>query len=76
MLRIYFLQQWFQLSDPGAEEALYDSASMRKFVGIELGEEVIPDETTILNFRHLLEEHELTKRFFDKTNELLEVTQA
>jgi IS5 family transposase len=72
MLRIYFLQQWFQLSDPGAEEALYDSASMRKFVGVELGQDAIPDETTILNFRHLLEEHNLTKLFFEKTNVLLE----
>lgn len=72
MLRMYFLQQWFQLSDPGAEEALYDSASMRKFVGVELGQDPIPDETTILNFRHLLEEHNLTKLFFEKTNALLE----
>jgi IS5 family transposase len=47
MLRIYFLQQWFNLSDPGAEEALYDSASMRNFVGIDLGREAVPDETTI-----------------------------
>jgi IS5 family transposase len=72
MLRIYFLQQWFRLSDPGAEEALYDSAAMRNFVGIELGQDPIPDETTILNFRHLLEAHNLTKLFFEKTNALLE----
>jgi IS5 family transposase len=55
MVRLYFLQQWYGLSDPGMEEALYDIESVRRFVGIELGEEEIPDETTILNFRHLLE---------------------
>ena len=65
MLRIYFLQQWYQLSDPGAEEALYDIQSMRAFAGLELGRDAIPDETTILNFRHLLERHDLTKSMFD-----------
>ena len=55
ILRIYFLQQWYSLSDPGAEEALYDMHSMRNFVGLNLGHDAIPDETTILNFRHLLE---------------------
>jgi len=55
MLRIYFLQQWYQLSDLGAEEALYDIQPMRAFAGLELGRDAIPDETTILNFRHLLE---------------------
>ena len=64
MLRIYCLQQWYNLSDPGAEEALYDIQSMRVFAGIELGRDAIPDETTILNFRHLLERHELTKAIF------------
>ena len=64
MLRIYCLQQWYNLSDPGAEEALYDIQSMRSFAGLELGRDVIPDETTILNFRHLLERHELTKAVF------------
>jgi IS5 family transposase len=64
MLRIYLLQQWYQLSDPGAEEALYDIQSMRAFAGLELGRDAIPDETTILNFRHLLERHELTKAVF------------
>src|SRR5439155_1690656 len=59
MLRIYFLQQWFNLSDPGVEEALYDSAVMRQFVGIDLGCEPVPDETTVCKFRHLLEEHQL-----------------
>jgi transposase, IS5 family len=64
MLRIYCLQQWYTLSDPGAEEALYDIQSMRAFAGLELGRDAIPDETTILNFRHLLERHELTKSIF------------
>jgi transposase, IS5 family len=64
MLRIYCLQQWYNLSDPGAEEALYDMQSMRAFVGLELGRDDIPDETTILNFRHLLERHDLTKAIF------------
>jgi IS5 family transposase len=65
MLRIYFLQQWYQLSDPGAEEALYDIQSMRAFCGLDLGRDTIPDETTILNFRHLLERHNLTSRLFE-----------
>ena len=64
MLRVYCLQQWYNLSDPGAEEALYDIQSMRAFAGLELGRDAIPDETTILNFRHLLERHELTKAIF------------
>lgn len=72
MLRIYFLQIWFNLSDPGAEEAIYDSESMRRFAKIELSEDKVPDETSILNFRHLLEEHELTKAMFEKINDLLE----
>jgi IS5 family transposase len=64
MLRIYFLQQWFNLSDPAAEEALYDSMAMRQFVGIDLGREPAPDETTILRFRHLLESHDLGRQLF------------
>jgi IS5 family transposase len=72
MLRIYFLQIWFNLSDPGAEEAIYDSESMRRFARIELSEDKVPDETSILNFRHLLEEHELTKAMFEKINGLME----
>jgi transposase, IS5 family len=71
MLRIYFLQQWFDLSDPAAEDAIYDSESMRRFAKIELGEDTIPDESTILRFRHLLEEHELTKAVFDEIGALL-----
>jgi IS5 family transposase len=54
MLRIYFLQQWFNLSDPGVEEALYDSAALRQFAGIDLGREPAPDETTVCKFRPLL----------------------
>ena len=61
MLRIYCLQQWYSLSDPAAEEALYDICSMRTFAGLKLGRDAIPDETTFLNFQHLLERHELTK---------------
>ena len=65
MLRIYFLQQWYGLSDQGAEEALYDMHSMRDFSGLDLAHDAIPDETTILNFRHLLEKHKLTEALFD-----------
>jgi len=72
MLRIYFLQIWFNLSDPGAEEAIYDSESMRRFVRIDLGSDKVPDETSILNFRHLLETHELTKEMFALINGVLE----
>ena len=72
MLRIYFLQQWFDLSDPMAEDELYDSESMRRFAKIELAEEVIPDETTILRFRHLLERHQLTEAIFGEVKGLLE----
>jgi transposase, IS5 family len=71
MLRIYFLQHWFDLSDPAAEDAIYDSESMRRFVGIELGEDTIPDETSILRFRHLLEKHELTRAMFAEIGSLL-----
>lgn len=72
MLRVYFLQQWFNLSDPAMEDALYDMESMRRFVGIELGHEAVPDESTILNFRHLLEREQLTKKLFKKVNKHLE----
>jgi IS5 family transposase len=68
MLRIYFLQQWFNLSDPGVEEALYDSAVMRGFVGIDLGREPVPDETTVCKFRHLLEEHQLGGQMLEGVN--------
>jgi len=72
MLRIYFLQQWYGLSDPGAEEALYDMHSMRDFAGLDLAHDTIPDETTILNFRHLLEHHSLTEALFEEVSTYLE----
>jgi len=66
MLRIYFLQHWFNLSDPAVEEALYDSSAMRAFVGIDLGREPVPDETTVCKFRHLLESHDLGRGLFEQ----------
>ena len=72
MLRIHFLQSWFNLSDPGAEEALYDMESLRRFVGIDLGNEPVPDETTICKFRHLLEAHGLGEQIFQEVNAHLE----
>jgi IS5 family transposase len=68
MLRIYFVQQWFNLSDPGVEEALYDSVVLRQFVGIDLGQEAVPDETTVCKFRHLLEEHDLGGEMLETVN--------
>jgi len=68
MLRIYFLQQWFNLSDPAAEEALYDSDVLRDFARIDLGSEPVPDETTICKFRHLLEEHNLGEEILGTVN--------
>jgi IS5 family transposase len=72
MLRIYFMQNWFNLSDPAMEDALYDSESMRRFAGIELVEDAVPDETTILRFRHLLEKHHVTEAIFAQVRTLLE----
>jgi IS5 family transposase len=72
MLRIPFLQQWFNLSDPAAEEALYDSPGLRRFAGIDLGRAPAPDETTICKFRHLLEEHDLGGAMLDAVNRHLE----
>ena len=71
MLRIHFVQHWFNLSDPGVEEALYDSRALRRFVGIDLGREPVPDETTVCKFRHLLEEHRLGGKLFEEVNEYL-----
>ena len=68
MLRVSFLQQWFNLSDPGLEEALYDSVVLRQFVGIDLGQEPVPDETTVCKFRHLLEEHKLGGAMLETVN--------
>lgn len=64
VLRLHCWQQWFNLSDPAVEEALYDSRAMRQFVGIDLGHEPVPDETTICKFRHLLETHQLGGQLF------------
>lgn len=72
MLRIHFMQHWFNLSDPQAEDSLYDIESMRRFAGIELYGHDIPDESTILRFRHLLEQHQLTERIFAEIRSLLE----
>jgi IS5 family transposase len=72
MLRIYFMQNWFNLSDPQAEDSLYDIESMRRFARLELGHDDTPDESTILRFRHLLEEHKLTEAIFAEVRALLE----
>src|SRR6202007_1990873 len=72
MLRVYFLQQWFNLSDPGAEDALYESPVLRHFVGIDLGRAPVPDESTILGFRHLLEKHALGGAMLNAVNQYLE----
>jgi IS5 family transposase len=72
MLRVYFLQQWFNLSDPGAEEALYESPALRRFAGVDLGRAPAPDESTILQFRHLLEKHDLGGAMLNAVNEYLE----
>ena len=71
MLRVYFLQQWFNLSDPGAEDALYESPVLRRFAGVDLGRAAAPDETTILRFRRLLEQHELCGKILDTVNHYL-----
>lgn len=72
MLRIHFMQQWFKLSDPAMEDALYDSNSMARFAGIDLASDPVPDETTILKFRHLLEKHDLAAKLFRVTLRHLE----
>jgi IS5 family transposase len=71
MLRIYFLQQWYGLADEALEDTLYDSQAMRSFVGIDLGRESVPDATTLLKFRRLLEAQELTKRIVEEVGALL-----
>ncbi|MGM0694589.1 MAG: IS5 family transposase [Pseudomonadota bacterium] len=68
MLRTYFLQQWYALADEALEDAIYDSQAMRDFVGIDLAIESVPDATTLLRFRHLLEKHALTQRIFEEIN--------
>jgi len=68
MLRMYCLQQWFGLADEALEDAIYDSQAMRSFMGIDLGRESVPDATTLLKFRRLLEEHGLTAAIFQEIN--------
>jgi len=71
MLRIYFMQQWYSLSDPAMEDSLYDMESMRRFAKIETGEDPVPGEMTILNFRRLLEQHQLTAQLLEDINAFL-----
>lgn len=71
LLRIHFLQQWFGLSDPAMEEALYDTPMFREFAGLDIGQDTLPDETTILRFRHLLEKHNLARQMLDVVNAVL-----
>src|SRR3954466_11368253 len=72
MLRVYFVQQWYGLSDEGLEDAFYDSQALRGFAGIELNRDPVPDATTVLHFRHWLEKHGLTKVLFDEVGAMLE----
>jgi IS5 family transposase len=72
MLRIYFLQQWYGLADEALEDALYDSQALRGFAGIELNRDPVPDATTVLHFRHWLEQHKLTRVLFDQVGAMLE----
>jgi IS5 family transposase len=72
MLRIHLMQHWYGLSDPAMEDALYEITSMRQFAGLSLSTGRIPDETTILNFRHLLEEHQLGQALFDEVRSFLD----
>ena len=72
MLRMYLLQVWFSLSDEGVEEAIYDSYAMRRFMGLDFAVEQVPDATTLLHFRHLLEKHELGEKLFEAQNEIFE----
>ena len=72
MLRMHFVQHWFNLADEACEEALLDSASLRRFVGIDLGRERVPDGTTLLKFRRLLNEHRLGEQLFAKVGEVLQ----
>lgn len=72
MLKIYCLQQWYNLSDPAAEESIYDRNSFQKFLEIDLLRDTVPDETTILNFRHFLEKEKLQKKIFNLIKTILE----
>ena len=68
MLRMYCLQQWYGLADEALEDALYDSQALRDFVGIDLSRESVPDATTLLKFRRLLQDNDLTRSLFDEIN--------
>jgi IS5 family transposase len=72
MLRMYFVQHWFNLADEACEDALLDSAALRRFVGIDLGRERVPDATTLLKFRRLLEQHQLGQPLFARVGEVLQ----
>jgi len=72
MLRMYLLQAWFSLSDEGVEDAIYDSYAMRRFLGLDFAVEQVPDATTLLHFRHLLEKHQLGERLFAAQNEIFD----
>lgn len=71
MLRMYFIQQWYGLADVAVEDAIYDSQALRNFCGIDLGVESVPDATTLMGFRHLLETHELPQALLKEVNALL-----
>ena len=71
MLRMYFIQQWYGLADVAVEDALYDSQALRTFCGIDLGRESVPDATTLMDFRHLLEKHQLPQALLTEVNALL-----
>ena len=71
MLRVYFVQQWYGLADEAVEDAFYDSQALRGFAGIDLDRDPVPDATTVLHFRHWLEEHDLTKGLFDEVGAML-----
>lgn len=71
MLRIHFMQQWLGYSDAGMEEALHEVPLLRRFAGLDVRTDMIPDESTLLHFRHLLEQHEFTARLFDEVNAML-----
>jgi IS5 family transposase len=72
MLRMYLLQVWFSLSDEGVEEAIYDSYAMRRFMGLDFAVEQVPDATTLLHFRHLLEKHRLGEKLFQAQNQIFD----
>jgi IS5 family transposase len=72
MLRIHFIEHWFNLADLACEEALYDSASLRRFVGIDLGREPVPDATTVLKFRRLLNDNKLGEALFAQVGQILQ----